>query len=88
MAGQAGENKVRFAAVMNDLYRAAARTGLGAVFGSKQLKAVVVKGNEAVPIATPHRFRTVTQKCGKDLTHTELGTTAIIRRMGEGGYLG
>ncbi|MCD6483567.1 MAG: aldehyde ferredoxin oxidoreductase family protein, partial [Candidatus Odinarchaeota archaeon] len=54
--GQAGENKVRFAAVMNNLYRAAARTGVGAVMGSKNLKAVVVRGTGAVEVAHPEKF--------------------------------
>ncbi len=46
--GPAGENLVRFAAVMNDGGRAAGRTGMGAVMGSKKLKAVVVAGDGGV----------------------------------------
>jgi aldehyde:ferredoxin oxidoreductase len=45
--GPAGENGVLFAAIMNDRDRAAGRSGVGAVMGSKNLKAVVVKGMEA-----------------------------------------
>ena len=41
--GPAGENKVLLAAVMNDKDRAAGRSGVGAVMGSKKLKAIVVK---------------------------------------------
>ncbi|GFN23916.1 aldehyde ferredoxin oxidoreductase family protein [Thermanaeromonas sp. C210] len=44
--GPAGENLVYFAAVINDYARAAARTGMGAVMGSKNLKALVVKGSQ------------------------------------------
>ena len=44
--GPAGENLVLIAGVMNDKYRAAGRTGLGAVFGSKKLKAIFVKGTK------------------------------------------
>ncbi len=44
--GQAGENLVKYAAIMNDQGRAAGRTGLGAVMGSKKLKAIVVKGTD------------------------------------------
>jgi len=41
--GPGGENLVKFAAVMNDKHRAAGRTGVGAVMGSKNLKAIVVR---------------------------------------------
>ncbi|TAK20231.1 MAG: aldehyde ferredoxin oxidoreductase [Chloroflexota bacterium] len=49
--GIAGENLVRYACVMNDLNEAAGRTGLGAVMGSKNLKAVAVRGKRMVPMA-------------------------------------
>jgi aldehyde:ferredoxin oxidoreductase len=53
--GPAGERLVRFACIMNDGKdgRAAGRTGLGAVMGSKQLKAVVVRGSGSFEIADP-----------------------------------
>ncbi|MFI5338422.1 MAG: aldehyde ferredoxin oxidoreductase family protein [Candidatus Methylomirabilales bacterium] len=53
--GQAGENLVRFAAVMVEgrHARAAGRTGLGAVMGSKNLKAIVVRGTHGVPAYNP-----------------------------------
>jgi len=44
--GPAGENEVLFASIMNEKNRAAGRTGVGAVMGSKNLKAVVVKASE------------------------------------------
>jgi len=49
--GPAGENLVRFAAVMHDVNRAAGRSGLGAVMGSKNLKAVAVRGSTNVGVA-------------------------------------
>jgi len=49
--GPAGENLVRFAAVMHDINRAAGRSGLGAVMGSKNLKAVAVRGTKLVGLA-------------------------------------
>src|SRR5215204_4485893 len=49
--GPAGENLVKFANIMNDLNEAAGRTGLGAVMGSKQLKAIAVRGKTPVKIA-------------------------------------
>jgi aldehyde:ferredoxin oxidoreductase len=56
--GPAGENLVRFAAVMNDKHRAAGRSGVGAVMGSKNLKAIAVRGSGGIPIAKPHDFLT------------------------------
>jgi len=56
--GPAGENLVRYAAVMNDHGRAAARTGMGAVMGSKQLKAIAAYGRAKVPIADEEGFKT------------------------------
>lgn len=49
--GPAGENLVRFANVANDLNEFAGRSGMGAVMGSKKLKAIAVRGRTPVPIA-------------------------------------
>jgi aldehyde:ferredoxin oxidoreductase len=46
--GRAGENQVLFACIINDLHRAAGRSGVGAVMGSKNLKAVAVRGTVGV----------------------------------------
>ncbi|HEU4459378.1 MAG TPA: aldehyde ferredoxin oxidoreductase family protein [Methylibium sp.] len=46
--GKAGENGVLYAAVVNDLHRAAGRSGVGAVMGSKNLKAIAVRGTKGV----------------------------------------
>jgi len=51
MIGPAGENLVRYACIMNGLYDAAGRGGLGAVMGAKNLKAIAVRGRQAPPIA-------------------------------------
>ena len=48
--GPAGENLVRFAGIVNDYKDIAGRAGLGAVMGSKKLKAIVVKGSRSVPL--------------------------------------
>jgi aldehyde:ferredoxin oxidoreductase len=48
--GPAGENLVRIAGIVNDFKDIAGRAGLGAVMGSKKLKAIVVKGSRAVPL--------------------------------------
>ncbi|KPL24879.1 MAG: hypothetical protein AMJ93_01405 [Anaerolineae bacterium SM23_84] len=57
--GLAGESRVRFASVMHDVNRAAGRTGLGAVMGSKSLKAVAVRGSGQVEVADRDKVRTV-----------------------------
>ena len=54
--GQAGENLVRFSAIMNDRDRASARSGLGAVMGSKKIKAVSVKGTGKLDVADPKNY--------------------------------
>lgn len=54
--GQAGENLVRFAAIMNDRDRASARSGLGAVMGSKRLKAISVRGRGKLEVADPNNY--------------------------------
>ncbi len=55
--GPAGENRVPFAAIMNDRDRAAGRGGMGAIMGSKNLKAVAASGNRAVVIADPEAYQ-------------------------------
>ncbi len=57
--GPAGEQCARIASVMNDRYHAFGRQGFGAVYGSKNLKAIVVGGSGAVPIARPADFEAV-----------------------------
>ncbi len=54
--GPAGENLVRFSLVDCDPHRQAGRGGLGAVFGSKNLKAVAVRGSNGIEIADPEAF--------------------------------
>ena len=54
--GLAGEKLARVAAIMNDTTRAAGRTGMGAVMGSKNLKAVAVRGTKDVSVAKPEEF--------------------------------
>ena len=63
--GKAGENGVLFAAVVNDLHRAAGRSGVGAVMGSKNLKAIAVRGTKGVGnIRDPKAFMAAV-KAGK-----------------------
>jgi aldehyde:ferredoxin oxidoreductase len=55
--GPAGERRVRFAAILNDRHRAAGRSGVGAVMGAKNLKAVVVRGTTPTRIHDEDRFQ-------------------------------
>jgi aldehyde:ferredoxin oxidoreductase len=54
--GAAGERGVRFACIMNDRDRAAGRSGVGAVMGSKNLKAIAVRGTQGVAVKDPRAF--------------------------------
>jgi aldehyde:ferredoxin oxidoreductase len=69
--GPAGENLVLMAAVMNDKHRAAARSGVGAVMGSKNLKAVVAQGNKIPTMADTDGMRklsvTISKEVGVDV---------------------
>jgi len=59
--GPAGESLVKYAAIMNDHGRAAGRTGMGAVMGAKNLKAVAVLGHKKVPVADPKALNEILQ---------------------------
>ncbi len=69
--GPAGEATLRIASVMNDRYHAFGRQGFGAVYGSKNLKAIVVAGTGEVPVAKPDEFKaickSITDEYKKDL---------------------
>jgi len=54
--GQAGENLSRISGIANDKGRIAARSGIGAVMGSKKLKMLVLKGNNKIPIQNKDKF--------------------------------
>jgi aldehyde:ferredoxin oxidoreductase len=49
--GQAGENLIRYAGIIHGLKRAAGKFGMGAVMGSKKLKAIAVRGTQGISIA-------------------------------------
>ncbi|MFZ2098802.1 MAG: aldehyde ferredoxin oxidoreductase family protein [Anaerolineales bacterium] len=60
--GPGGENLVRYAAIMNNKHRAAGRTGMGAVMGSKRLKAIACAGNRHISLHNSSEFNQVTQR--------------------------
>lgn len=60
--GIAGENLVKYAAIINDVHRAAGRCGVGAVMGSKRLKAVVAGGTQEIKIANRDAFSEISRR--------------------------
>ncbi len=75
--GPAGEKLVLFAAIMNDATRSAARGGPGAVMGSKNLKAIVVEGNDKVEFDDKERFRFVQYEATKMLKANPITSQAL-----------
>jgi len=57
--GPAGENLVRFATVVSQEGRAGGRPGMGAVMGSKNLKALVIEGSQPIPLAYPEEMKKI-----------------------------
>ena len=83
--GPAGEKLVRFAAIMNMRNRACGRTGLGAVMGSKNLKAIAVRGSQRPPVADAKGVKAVAAAGAAELKVNrgmqelgELGTAGIV----------
>lgn len=83
--GPAGEKLVRFAGIINDKHRAAGRSGVGAVMGSKNLKAIAVRGTKGVQIARPKDYMSSIRSYHGHLAEspgrqglTELGTAPTI----------
>ena len=60
--GPAGENRIIFAAIMNDKDRAAGRGGMGAIMGSKNLKAIAAGGSRPVAVSDPEGYKTLTAR--------------------------
>lgn len=60
--GIAGENLVKYAAIINDVHRAAGRCGVGAVMGSKRLKAVAAGGTQEIKIANRDVFSEISRR--------------------------
>jgi aldehyde:ferredoxin oxidoreductase len=84
--GQAGENLVKFAAVMNSVYHAAGRGGAGAVMGSKKLKAIAVRGTQEIELKDPDAFRELALTVRRDLA--EDSGAQSLHNYGTSGSLG
>ena len=91
--GPGGENLVRVACLMNDHFRAAGRTGLGAVAGSKNLKAVAVRGTHDISASQPEKLlefcKDLYERCKGPATskYRGLGTAANVLTMNAQGCM-
>ncbi len=91
--GPAGENLSKIAAIMNDLNRAAGRSGVGAVAGSKNLKAIVVKGSSKPSIADTEALKEVVKRGRAQLKENGVtgaglptyGTNVLVNIINEAG---
>jgi len=93
--GPAGENKVRYACVISDLNHANGRTGVGAVMGSKNLKAVVVRGNKKnINFKNNDEIKKIASKFAKNYKDypalqglQKLGTSGMVNDLNASGML-
>jgi aldehyde:ferredoxin oxidoreductase len=92
--GPAGENLVKYACIINDKGRAAGRSGVGAVMGSKNLKAVAVRGTKGVTVADPLGFRDAVLAAQKEFHDpymsqvlAKYGTADVVEFSNEVGLL-
>jgi len=92
--GPAGENLVRFANIVNELKHFNGRNGLGAVMGSKKLKAIAVRGTRPIDLHNKEKVSQVTKEITKRVMDNplsrdlrELGTPAVVRGFYEAGCL-
>jgi len=91
--GPAGETLSKMAAVMNDYDRAAARSGVGAVMGSKNLKAIVVKGSSKPQVADKDKLKEVSKVWLKTIKENGVtgaglptyGTAVLVNILNESG---
>jgi aldehyde:ferredoxin oxidoreductase len=83
--GPAGENLVHFAAIMNADARAAGRTGMGAVMGSKNLKAIAIRGQGPIPISKKEAFNIAAREA---LNYAQADPTVeVLKALGTAGGL-
>lgn len=92
--GRAGENLITYSAVTTESYRHFGRLGLGAVFGSKKLKAVVVSGQRGLPVADLKGYRELYEEIHRAAVESpamkkyhDLGTPENLRPLNKIGAL-
>jgi aldehyde:ferredoxin oxidoreductase len=79
--GVSGEKGVKFACIVNDMHRAAGRSGVGTVMGSKNLKAVAIRGTQGVSVDNARKFIAATNK-GKQVLADNAVTGQGLPAMG------
>lgn len=82
--GPAGENQIPYSTIMSDHGRVAGRTGMGAIMGSKNLKAIAVKGKLSIPLQDRERYDRLRSQTNRELREDpvsrvarELGTASV-----------
>jgi len=92
--GQAGENLVRFACIINECSRVAARSGMGTVMGSKNLKAIAVRGFKGLEIADAEHYLDFIHEMHQKMlenpfteSRVKYGTTNLVEMMNQIGRL-
>jgi aldehyde:ferredoxin oxidoreductase len=80
LIGPGGENLVRYACVVNELKHVNGRTGMGAVMGSKNLKAVVVRGTKKMEMHDPEKLREMAKKLAELIG--QHGPNKVLHKMG------
>ena len=81
--GPAGEKQVLFASILCDHGRMAGRTGMGAVMGSKNLKAIAVRGMNEIPVFDLARYKTLRSEANRNLK--EDNEAKVLRDVGTSG---
>ncbi len=81
--GIAGENRLPFALILCDHGRVAGRTGMGAVMGAKNLKAIAVRGHGQIPVARPKLYQPVRSEANRMLRADSM--TQVLRELGTSG---
>ncbi|MGE5572603.1 MAG: aldehyde ferredoxin oxidoreductase N-terminal domain-containing protein [Bacteroidota bacterium] len=89
--GPAGENLVRYAGIRSGTFNSASRTGMGAVMGSKRLKAIVARGSGRLGIADPERFMDACVRVRKQLAESSsyrnmMDTPKTLKPLADDGY--
>jgi aldehyde:ferredoxin oxidoreductase len=94
LIGPAGENLVRYACIINELHYANGRCGLGAVMGSKNLKAIAVRGNKRTQFKNPEKIREFAQWFSENwqdnpstVFRSKNGTAGVVQPLNQDGLL-
>jgi aldehyde:ferredoxin oxidoreductase len=91
--GPSGEKLVRYANIVNELHHFNGRTGMGAVMGSKNLRAIAVRGTDEVPMYDKEKAEEIVRWFREDYYKPQpgdmhdLGTSRIVKDLSDGGIL-